>query len=258
MSYNQRQAHGGPATAPPTAAPDFNAMLQRSLHEAGHAELHVDAPGRPSSSIGYGGVYSATPPPPPPPPQHGPSVLGGGRGPGPQPMLPVDLPPQAFLTSAMLLDMVDKKVDVLLRDEKEYIGILRSYDQFGTSPIAAPARLSSCLLTRIANLVLTECYERIAARNPNATPSSDTTVPRWLIHDVKLPGVMTIRGENVTICATVDLDREDTPRGAQFADVDQVRALAASQKAERRDIDARKGKALKAAGIEPGFGMQTA
>jgi U6 snRNA-associated Sm-like protein LSm1 len=70
---------------------------------------------------------------------------------------------------------------------------------------------------------------------------------------------MTIRGENVTICATVDLDREETPRGAKFADEeDEVRTLAASQKAERRALDARKAKALKAAGIEPGFGMQTA
>jgi hypothetical protein len=52
MSYNQRQPHGGPAGAPPNAAPDFNAMLQRSLHEPGHSELAVEAPGRPSSSIG--------------------------------------------------------------------------------------------------------------------------------------------------------------------------------------------------------------
>jgi len=67
---------------------------------------------------------------------------------------------------------------------------------------------------------------------------------------------MTIRGENVTICATVDLDREESPRGAKFADVDQVRALAASQKAEKRDVDVRKATALRQAGVEPGFGMQ--
>jgi hypothetical protein len=54
MSYNQRQPHGGPAGAPPSGAPDFNAMLQRSLHEPGHQELAVEAPGRPSSSIGEG------------------------------------------------------------------------------------------------------------------------------------------------------------------------------------------------------------
>jgi U6 snRNA-associated Sm-like protein LSm1 len=53
MSSNQRQQpHGGPAGAPPTAGPDFNAMLQRSLHEPGQQELGVEAPQRPSSSIG--------------------------------------------------------------------------------------------------------------------------------------------------------------------------------------------------------------
>ncbi|KAF2131007.1 hypothetical protein P153DRAFT_313228 [Dothidotthia symphoricarpi CBS 119687] len=232
MSFNPNQPHGGPAGAPPNMAQNFNAMLQRSMQEPGQLELPSEAPGRPSSAIGYGEVYSATPPPP-----SGPNVLGGARAPSSQQILPFDLPPQAFLTSAMLLDMVDKKVDVLLRDEKEYIGILRSYDQF-------------------ANLVLTECYERIAARNPDATPSSDSTVPRWLIHDVKLPGIMTIRGENVTICATVDLDREDTPKGAKFASMEEVRALASAQKADKKEVDSRKAKALRKAGIEPGFGMQ--
>ncbi|CAN9264243.1 unnamed protein product [Alternaria alternata] len=202
MAFNQRPPRG-PAQAggAPNMAPDFNAMLQRSMQAPGQLQPQVSEPPRgPSPSIGYEGVYSATPPP-----QHGPNVL--------------------------------EKVDVLLRDEKEYIGILRSYDQF-------------------ANLVLTECYERIAARNPDASPASDPSVPRWLIHDVKLPGVMTVRGENVTICATVDLDREEHPKGAMFAEEDQVRALAAAQKAEKKETDLRKAKALKQAGIEPGFGMQ--
>lgn len=69
---------------------------------------------------------------------------------------------------------------------------------------------------------------------------------------------MTIRGENVTICATVDLDREENPRGAEFTEEDRVRSLAAMQKKEKREIDSRRAKALKQAGIEPGFGMQTA
>ncbi|KAF2629665.1 hypothetical protein BU25DRAFT_438655 [Macroventuria anomochaeta] len=227
MSF-PNQPHGGPAGAPPNMAQNFNAMLQRSM-DSPQPEHGGEVPGQPSSGPGYGGVYSTSGPPP-----SGPPVLGGGRPTGPQQTLPVDLPPQAFLTSAMLLDMVDKKVDVLLRDEKEYIGILRSYDQF-------------------ANLVLTECHERIAARNPDFDTS--LTEPAWLIHDVKLPGLMTIRGENVTICATVDLDREDTPRGVKFAPVEQVRSLAAQQKADKKDADARKAKALRQAGIEPGFGM---
>lgn len=69
---------------------------------------------------------------------------------------------------------------------------------------------------------------------------------------------MTIRGENVTICATVDLDREDAPRGAKFAEEDEVRTLAAQQKAAKKEVETRRAKALRQAGIEPGFGMQTA
>jgi U6 snRNA-associated Sm-like protein LSm1 len=110
-------------------------------------------------------------------------------------------------------------------------------------------------LTAAANLVLTECYERLAARNPSTDTSPST--PRWLLHDVKLPGVMTIRGENVTICATVDLDREETPRGARFTEEDEVRSLAEAQRVEKREVDARKARALRDAGVEPGFGMQT-
>ncbi|PVH94343.1 hypothetical protein DM02DRAFT_645975 [Periconia macrospinosa] len=221
---------GGPAGALPNMNMSFNQMLQRSMQEQAQPEPVVEAPGNPPQSIGYGGVYNATPPQQ----QFAPNALGGARE-APQPILPVDLPPQAFLTSSMLLDMVDKKVDVLLRDEKEYIGILRSYDQF-------------------ANLVLTECCERIAARNPEA--NDDPTIPKWLIADVKLPGLMTVRGENVTICATVDLDREDEPKGVKISSEKEVRALAAAQRAEKKDLDTRKAKALKQAGIEPGFGMQ--
>jgi len=109
-------------------------------------------------------------------------------------------------------------------------------------------------LAHTANLVLTECHERLTARNPSIT--SDTS-PRWLLHDVKLPGVMTIRGENVTICATVDLDREETPRGARFTEEDEVRGLAEVQRAEKREAEARRARVLRDAGVEVGFGMQT-
>lgn len=67
---------------------------------------------------------------------------------------------------------------------------------------------------------------------------------------------MTVRGENVTICATVDLDREDSPRGLKFVSEKEVRALAAAQKAERKSVEDRKARAFKVVGIEPNFGMQ--
>jgi U6 snRNA-associated Sm-like protein LSm1 len=42
------------------------------------------------------------------------------------------LPPQMFTTAAQLLDLTDKKLMVALRDGRKLIGVLRSWDQFGT------------------------------------------------------------------------------------------------------------------------------
>lgn len=109
-------------------------------------------------------------------------------------------------------------------------------------------------LIRAANLVLMECYERIFARNPEA--ASDPTAAKWLACDVKCPGIMAIRGENVSICATIDLDQEDSPKGLQFVPAEVVRELAHEQKIEKKRVDDRKAKALKKVGIEPNFGIQ--
>lgn len=133
MSY-PHHPHSGPAGAPNMAA-NFNAMLQRSAQEHRPQDAPAEAPGKVSLTIGkhwgaprsidimtdlpqagYSGVYN-------PPPQPGSfsqqaqqaqqaqrtqqKNLGGGRPPQPTNVLPFDLPPQAFLTSAMLLDMVD-------------------------------------------------------------------------------------------------------------------------------------------------------
>ncbi|KAF2272946.1 uncharacterized protein EI97DRAFT_195595 [Westerdykella ornata] len=230
MSFPHHQTLGGPAGPAQNVPMNFNAMLQRSAQEQGYPVPQSQGlPGaiQNAQAPGFGPLQGPGSAP------FAPNTLG--RPPPPSTVLPGDLPPQAFLTSSMLLDMVDKKVDVLLRDEKEYIGILRSYDQF-------------------ANLVLTECFERIAARNPDA--EADPTVPKWLACDVECPGVMTIRGENVTICATVDLDREDDPVGLRFVPAEVVRALVAEQKAKKALSDARIAKALKRAGMEPNQGMQ--
>jgi len=62
-----------------------------------------------------------------PPPQQQQQLLG----PSPQNQ---QLPPQMFTTAAQLLDMTDKKLMVALRDGRKLIGVLRSWDQFGTSP----------------------------------------------------------------------------------------------------------------------------
>ncbi|PFH54514.1 hypothetical protein AMATHDRAFT_135097 [Amanita thiersii Skay4041] len=80
-----------------------------------------------------------------------------------------------FTTSGSLMDCVDRKMLVILRDGRKLHGVLRSYDQF-------------------ANLVLEDTYERIY--------HGDTYAQNW-------HGLFLIRGENVVLMGEVDLDTED-------------------------------------------------
>ncbi|EIE84618.1 hypothetical protein RO3G_09328 [Rhizopus delemar RA 99-880] len=80
-----------------------------------------------------------------------------------------------FTTSTGLIDSIDKKLMVVLRDGRKLIGILRSFDQF-------------------ANLVLQDTIERIYVRGCYGD------IPR---------GVFLIRGENVVLLGEIDVDKED-------------------------------------------------
>ncbi|KAG0049099.1 SM-like, degradation of cytoplasmic mRNAs and positively regulates transcription initiation [Gryganskiella cystojenkinii] len=82
---------------------------------------------------------------------------------------------QIFTTSTSLVDSVDKKLLVVLRDGRKLIGILRSFDQF-------------------ANLVLQDTIERIYVGDAYGD------IPR---------GIFIIRGENVVLLGEIDLDKED-------------------------------------------------
>ncbi|KAF2464929.1 uncharacterized protein BDR25DRAFT_271175 [Lindgomyces ingoldianus] len=228
MSYNPNPPHGNPAGAQDMAS-NFSAMLARSMQPPQAEGAIAEAASTPPPAAGYGGVYNA------PPPSQYHAALGPASVPQSQAVLPVDLPPQAFLTSAMLLDLVDKKITVLLRDETEFIGILRSYDQYG-------------------NLVLTEVVQRWSAANPEW--ENDNTLRKWLIADVRQPGVQIVRGENVMIAGTVDLDREDDPRQCAFGPEKLVKELATAQKAAKKVEKEKQAKKLRKAGIEPGFDLQ--
>ncbi|KAJ7169925.1 hypothetical protein C8R46DRAFT_218041 [Mycena filopes] len=80
-----------------------------------------------------------------------------------------------FTTSGSLVDCVDRKMLVVLRDGRKLHGVLRSYDQF-------------------ANLVLEDTVERIYSGNAFAE--------NW-------HGLFLIRGENVVLLGEIDLDLED-------------------------------------------------
>jgi len=80
-----------------------------------------------------------------------------------------------FTTSGSLVDCVDKKMLVVLRDGRKLFGVLRSYDQF-------------------ANLVLEDTVERIYYGTEYAESRK---------------GVFLIRGENVVLLGETDLEFED-------------------------------------------------
>ena len=75
----------------------------------------------------------------------------------------------AFTTSGALMDCVDKKMVLVLRDNTKLIGVLRSFDQYG-------------------NLVLQDSIERIHVQECYAD------IPK---------GVYLIRGENVVLMGEI-------------------------------------------------------
>ncbi|KJE93313.1 LSM1 protein [Capsaspora owczarzaki ATCC 30864] len=84
------------------------------------------------------------------------------------------MPHQYFPGSASLLEELDKKLMVVLRDGRKLIGFLRSFDQF-------------------ANLVLQDTIERIYVGDAYGD------IPR---------GIFLIRGENVVLLGEIDLQKD--------------------------------------------------
>lgn len=84
----------------------------------------------------------------------------------------------AFTTAAAIVGSVDRKIFVLLKDGRNFFGILRTFDQF-------------------ANLVLQDTFERIYVEGE---PKKFGEIYR---------GVFIVRGENVVMMGELDIDRED-------------------------------------------------
>ncbi|KAJ8601299.1 hypothetical protein CTAYLR_007217 [Chrysophaeum taylorii] len=83
--------------------------------------------------------------------------------------------------AASLVDQLDKKVLILMRDGKHIVGIMRSFDQF-------------------ANLVLEDTYERRVV-----VPESG----RASYGDVRV-GLYVVRGDAIVLLGEVDPDLEET------------------------------------------------
>ncbi|XP_067627794.1 U6 snRNA-associated Sm-like protein LSm1 [Eurosta solidaginis] len=116
--------------------------------------------------------------------------------------------------TAHLLDEVDKKLMVLLRDGRTLIGYLRSVDQF-------------------ANLVLHRTIERIHVGNEYGD------IPR---------GVFIIRGENVVLLGEIDHEKENKLPLKEIS-VDEILDAQRREHEQRQEKHRLISKALKERGL---------
>uniref|UniRef100_A0AC34QLD9 U6 snRNA-associated Sm-like protein LSm1 n=1 Tax=Panagrolaimus sp. JU765 TaxID=591449 RepID=A0AC34QLD9_9BILA len=121
--------------------------------------------------------------------------------------------PEPFLPGAIsLLDQLDKKMLLLLRDGKVLVGYLRTIDQF-------------------ANLVLHNTVERIHVDNHYG--------------DIQR-GIYLVRGENVVLAG--ELDEEHRPNNLIKVSVDEILELQAKKIEQKRELDSQKAELLKSRG----------
>merc|ERR1712141_206505 len=116
--------------------------------------------------------------------------------------------------TASLLEELDKRLMVLLRDGRTLIGYLRSVDQF-------------------ANLVLHRCIERIHVG------SDYGDIPR---------GVFIVRGENVALIGEIDEDKEP-PSSLRKISLEEILEAKSKEQAEKENKDQMRSKAFKERGV---------
>ncbi|RWS11904.1 U6 snRNA-associated Sm-like protein LSm1 [Dinothrombium tinctorium] len=116
--------------------------------------------------------------------------------------------------TASLLEDLDKKLMVLLRDGRTLIGYLRSIDQF-------------------ANLVLHQAIERIHVGNKYG--------------DIPI-GIFVIRGENVVLCGEIDSEKEERV-DLKRVDIDEILAEQKVELEAKREKEKLRLKAMQNYGL---------
>jgi len=116
--------------------------------------------------------------------------------------------------TASLLEELDKKLMVLLRDGRTLIGTLRSVDQF-------------------ANLVLQHCIERIHVGDVYGD------IPR---------GVFVVRGENVVLLGEIE-EKEEVMSKLKKVRVEEILEKQAVQQAEKEEAEKLRAKAFRERGL---------
>lgn len=124
--------------------------------------------------------------------------------------------PEPFLPGAIsLLEQLDKKMMVVLRDGKTLVGYLRTIDQF-------------------ANLVLHNTVERIHVDNYYGDISR---------------GIFLVRGENVVLAG--EIDEENRPNNLIQVSVQEIMEMQQAKFDQKREQEQAKSEAMKARGKLP-------
>ncbi|XP_070539844.1 U6 snRNA-associated Sm-like protein LSm1 [Ptychodera flava] len=118
--------------------------------------------------------------------------------------------------TASLIQEIDKKLLVVLRDGRTLIGYLRSIDQF-------------------ANLVLQYTIERIHVGKKYGD------IPR---------GVFVVRGENVVLLGEIDIENEDK-KELQQVTIDEILEAQREEQQAKQEEEKAKNKALRERGLQP-------
>jgi len=118
--------------------------------------------------------------------------------------------------TASLIEEIDKKLLVVLRDGRTLIGYLRSIDQF-------------------ANLVLQNTVERIHVEKKYGD------IPR---------GVFVVRGENVVLLGEIDLENENSIP-LEKVSIDEILELQREEQLQKQQQEEKKNTALQNRGLLP-------
>ncbi|XP_035672369.1 U6 snRNA-associated Sm-like protein LSm1 [Branchiostoma floridae] len=118
--------------------------------------------------------------------------------------------------TASLIEEIDKKLLVVLRDGRTLIGYLRSIDQF-------------------ANLVLHKTIERIHVGKQYGD------IPR---------GIFVVRGENVVLLGEIDLDNENK-LPLQQVSIDEILEAQRTEQLAKQEEEKAKVKAMRERGLQP-------
>ncbi|XP_030842188.1 U6 snRNA-associated Sm-like protein LSm1 [Strongylocentrotus purpuratus] len=118
--------------------------------------------------------------------------------------------------TASLIDEINKKLLVVLRDGRTLIGILRSIDQF-------------------ANLVLHRTIERIHVGRQYGD------IPR---------GVFVVRGENVVLLGEIDTENEST-HSLEEVSIDEILEAQRDEQLKNQEEEKTRNKKLLERGLQP-------